>query len=98
LHHIPYTYTGIAVSLLFVGRLAYRFVELSSMNHPTGSGSADSMPGFAPPAMVRSAFTVGLLFVVVGYYVCYYGMVLRKSKRIGPEDLEVSSTPAAASP
>jgi hypothetical protein len=98
LHYIPHTYTGIAVSLLFVGRLAYRVVELASMNHANGSGSTDSMQGFAPPAMVRSAFTVGLLFVVVGYYVCYYGMVLRKSKRISPEDLEVSSTPTAASP
>jgi hypothetical protein len=42
-----------------------------------------------------SAFTVGLLFVVVGYYVCYYGMLLWKSKRISPEDLEVNPTPAA---
>jgi hypothetical protein len=48
--------------------------------------------------MFQSPFTVGLLCVVIGYYVCYYGLVLFKSTRIGPEDLEVSTTPIAVSP
>jgi len=46
--------------------------------------------------MVRSPLTVALIFVVVGYYVCYYAMVLWKSKRISPEDLEAVTTPTAA--
>ena len=49
-----------------------------------------------PPPMVRSPLTVALIFVVVGYYVCYYAMVLWKSKRISPEDLEAVPTPTAA--
>jgi hypothetical protein len=98
LHYIPHTYTGIAVSLLFLGRLVYRIAELSATSRLTGSGGADSMPSFASPSMVRSPITVGLLFIVVGYYVCYYSMVLWKSKHIRQEDLEVSSTSTAASP
>jgi len=96
LYYIPHTYSGVAVSLLFVGRLAYRMVTLYSMNQ--AAGGADAMREFGSPAMFKNPVTVGLLFVVIGYYVCYYGGVLWKSKRIGPEDLEISSTPIAVSP
>ncbi len=95
LHYVPHTYTGVAVSLLFVGRLVYRGVEWYSQNGELGSAGAAS-PGIAP-SMVRSPLTVALIFVVVGYYVCYYAMVLWTSKRISPEDLEAVPTPNAAS-
>jgi hypothetical protein len=91
LHYVPHTYTGVAVSLLFIGRLVYRVVEWYSQNGALGGAAA-----VAPPPMVRSPLTVGLIFVVVGYYVCYYAMVLWKSKRISPEDLEAVPAPTAA--
>jgi hypothetical protein len=96
LHYLPHTYTGVAVSLLFIGRLVYRMVELYSMNRVSGAGGElVESPGFPPPTMLKSPFTVGLLFVVIGYYVCYYSIVLWKSKRISPEELEAVTTPAA---
>lgn len=99
LHYVPHTYTGVAVSLLFVGRLVYRIVEVYSMERSSGSSGADVMSqGFAAPTMIRSPLTEGLLFAVIGYYVCYYGMVLWKSKRVSAEELEVVSTSPAASP
>lgn len=82
LNYVPHTYTGIAVSLLFLGRLAYRLVEIYGHGH-------SSPPAGSP---IRSPFTVGVLFVLVGYYVCYYSLVLRKSKHIKPEDMEEAST------
>jgi hypothetical protein len=94
LHYVPHTYTGVVVSLLFIGRLVYRMAELYSMR--PASGVIAQSEGFAPPTMVRTPVTVGLLFLVVGYYVCYYSMVLWKSKRISPEELEVATTSAAA--
>jgi hypothetical protein len=94
LHYVPHTYTGVVVSLLFIGRLVYRIAELYSMRPVTGAMSHTE--GFAPPAMVRTPATVGLLFLLIGYYVCYYSMVLWKSKRISPEELEVATTSAAA--
>ncbi|MDP9013370.1 MAG: hypothetical protein M3O41_12065 [Pseudomonadota bacterium] len=78
LHYVPHTYTGVAVSLLFVGRLVYRLVELYSLRG--ASGRMARTEDFAAPSMVSSPFTVGLLFVVIGYYVCYYSMVLWRSK------------------
>jgi hypothetical protein len=82
LNYVPHTYTGIAVSLLFLGRLAYRLVELY--------GHGRSAPPDGSP--IRSPFTVGVLFVLVGYYACYYGLVLWKSKHLKPEDMEDTST------
>jgi hypothetical protein len=75
------------VSGLFVGRLAYRMVELAA----TGRGDAPD------GGMIRTPFTGGLLFVVIGYYVFYYSAVLWKAKSISPEDLEVDATSMPAS-
>ena len=95
LHYVPHTYAGIAVSLLFIGRLVYRFVEWYAQNGAPG-GAAAASQGMAPPSVMRSPLTVGLVYVVAGYYVCYYAVVLWKSKRISPEDLEAVPTPTAA--
>jgi len=93
LHYIPHTYTGIAVSLLFIGRLVFRFFSWNAMNH---AAAVDPAQSFAPSMMVRSPLTFGLFYVLVGYYVCYYTLVLRKSKHLGPEDIE--EEPSAAAP
>jgi hypothetical protein len=89
LFYIPHTYTGIAVSALVLGRIVYRFVQL----YPSGI----PLPGSSTPqpqaAMVKTPLTLGLFFVLIGYYVCYYGRVLWKSRRITPADLEASPTP-----
>jgi hypothetical protein len=86
LYYLPHTYTGIAVSLLFLGRLVYRVVQVYA-------------GGAAPGAsMVQSPMTVGLFFVLIGYYVCYCSVVLWKSKHIGAEDIEVPSAASSQKP
>jgi hypothetical protein len=93
-YYVPHTYTGIAVSLLFLGRLVYRFLQIYAAAH-AGQGVAPNPAdqAFAPAGMVRSPLTVGLFFVLVGYYVCYYSMVLWKSKRIASEEIGPGPTP-----
>jgi hypothetical protein len=89
LFYIPHTYTGIAVSALVLGRIVYRSIEL----YPSGF----TVPGSSAPdtqgPMLGTPLTVGLFFVLIGYYVCYYSRVLWKSRRITPTDLEASATP-----
>jgi hypothetical protein len=105
LYYVPHTYTGIAVSLLFLGRLVFRFIQVyagyhSTVDHMQAAGGAPlanaAYPpqGFLPSTMVRSPLTVGILFVLVGYYVCYYGLVLWKSKHLKTEDIEGASLTA----
>src|SRR6266478_4742703 len=99
-----YLYAGIAVSLLFVGRLAFRAVQVYARvqaPYAADAGGAhvtdapDPSLAFAPASMVRSPLTVGIFFVLAGYYLWYYGSVLWKSKHLKVEDVEAAS-PAAA--
>jgi hypothetical protein len=102
LHYLPHTYAGIAVSLLFLGRLAFRVVQVytgvqaSQAGSAHVAGAADPAQAFAPVSMVRSPLTVAIFFVLAGYYACYYGWVLWKSKHLKAVDIEAVS--AAATP
>ena len=92
LHYLPHTYTGIAVSLLFLGRLVYRFVQESGAAHAAhAAGSADPS---LQASMIRSPLTVTVFFVLVGYYLYFYGMLLWKSKHLKTDDIEVASAAA----
>jgi hypothetical protein len=54
-----------------------------------------SAPAFGPASMLQNLITVGLFFVLIGYYVCYYSRILWKSKHISAADLEAPSVAAA---
>jgi hypothetical protein len=96
LYYVPHTYTGIAVSLLFLGRLAFRVVQVYAGAQTTHvADPVDPSLAFAPTSMVRSPLTVGIFFVLAGYYGWYYGWVLWKSKHLNADDIEAAS-PAAA--
>ena len=94
LHYVPHTYTGIVVSLLFLGRLSFRLVQVFTGIPAPHAGTADPAQAFAATSMVRSPLTVGILFVLIGYYVCFYSWVLWKSKRLKAEDIEEVSVVA----
>lgn len=100
LHYVPHTYAGIVVSLLFLGRLAFRVAQAytgSPASHAANAQVVNAQPAqaFAPTSMVSSPLTIGIFFVLAGYYFWYYAWVLWKSKHLQPEDLEAAS-PAAA--
>jgi hypothetical protein len=84
LYYVPHTYTGMVVALLFIGRLGYRLVQVY--------GSADQ--SFTATSLVRSPLTIGLYFVLMGYYVCYYSVLLWKSKHAGTAGIEAASNTA----
>jgi cytochrome b561 len=92
-YYVPHTYTGIAVSLLFVARLIYRLAQSSGALATAGS-AGNTAPAAGPLAAMQSPLTAGIFFVLIGYYVCYYSWVLWKSRHITAADLEVS--PAVA--
>lgn len=87
LFYIPHTYTGITVSALLLGRIVYRAAELYAGASPAArAGSSEAVTG--------SPLTLGLFFVTIGYYVCYYARVLWRSKRLTAADME--TLPAGA--
>ena len=90
-YYVPHTYTGVAVSLLFVARLIYRLAQTSgALATPGGAGA--TAPAAGPQAAMQSPLTAGIFFVLIGYYVCYYSWVLWKSRHITAADLEVPPT------
>jgi len=92
LYYVPHTYTGIAVSLLFLGRLVYRLVQFYAGAHATRAAETDAAnQAFVPGSMLSSPLTLGLFFVLMGYYVCYYGIVLWKSKRVVAEEIDAAA-------
>jgi hypothetical protein len=92
LYYVPHTYTGIAVSLLFLGRFVYRLVQVYGGTHASNAAGLDSAgPAFTSASMLRSPLTVGLFFVLMGYYVCYYSVVLWKSKRVIADEVRSTS-------
>jgi hypothetical protein len=94
LYYIPHTYTGVAVSLLFLGRLVYRVVPVYGDAHAMRAIDADpSRQAFLPASMLTSPVTLALFFVLMGYYVCYYSIVLLKSKRTISEEITAEAPP-----
>lgn len=86
LYYIPHTYTGVAISLLVVARIVYRFAG----TFPT-SGADSTRAAIPAAAAVQNPLTVALLFALIAYYLGYYARVLWKSKHLDVGDLESGS-------
>jgi hypothetical protein len=97
LYYVPHTYTGVAVSFLFLGRLIYRLIQAYGNMHAAHAAGPDSSQAFAPASMLQSPLTLGLFSVLMGYYVCYYSIVLWKSKRVVAEEVSLSAPVAGES-
>jgi drug/metabolite transporter superfamily protein YnfA len=72
--YTPHGGIGLALTLLLLGRLAYRFfIIYPSMQATQGTG-ADPFSGFE-----RSPLTTAIFGLLIGYYVAYYAGVLVRS-------------------
>jgi hypothetical protein len=71
--YTPNTHIGVALSLLFVGRLAYRMFVLH------GSGFVG---GQSPVGMGQSPLTLGIFGLLAGYYIVYFIGVLWHSRGV----------------
>ncbi len=91
LYYIPHTYTGMVVSALFLGRFIYNVVVRSaSLYSIFAMNSAGASPwdfgGFS--TISNNPATRCIFFILVGYYIYYYGYVLHESEHLKPEDWE----------
>ena len=69
--YTPNTAIGVALIVLFAGRVGYRMFALFGAS-PTGS---------PPPAPFQSPLTLLIFGVTAGYYIAYYAGVLRRGKK-----------------
>jgi len=68
LFYTPNAHLGIALSLLFVGRIVYRFVEIYLIDPGMSQGPAD---------FARSPLTLAVFGLLAGYYISYAIGLLR---------------------
>lgn len=98
LYYIPHTYTGMIVTALFVGRIAYRVFVMAQ---PHAVITTDYQPGMGDfsyfSGLYHNPWTRLVFFILIGYYVYYYWFVLHESKNLKPEDME-DGTPVAPKP
>lgn len=81
LFYTPNAYLGVALSLLFLGRIAYRAAQVYS--------STESLGG-RPTDFARSPLTLLIFGVLAGYYVTYAVGLLRWHARVKLSDASVS--------
>lgn len=73
--YTPHTYIGLAVTALFVGRLAYRFLGTYNGMAPPAAASHDLAAIYR-----HNPFTLAVIGALVGYYVLYYVGVLQRTR------------------
>jgi hypothetical protein len=81
--YTPNPYIGIGVSLLLVGRLAYRFAQIYAFEQATAAGSGPQpAPVAALAAVPQTPATMALLGVFLGYFIAYNAGLLWRSRRL----------------
>lgn len=72
LFYTPNGYLGIAMSLLFLGRMTYRLVEVYAISSTTSH---------TPPDFMRNPLTLAIFGLIAGYYMSYaLGLVLWRNR------------------
>jgi Protein of unknown function (DUF1453) len=78
--YTPNSYFGMALTALLVGRLVYRFIVVA----PAVQSAAEYSPQTNPFAAVSSSpLTIGVITMLIGYYLVYYVGILREGKKHG---------------
>ena len=75
--YTPHTYIGLFVSMLLLGRIAYRFMVVYPLMHAATQANANPMLAYQ-----KSPMTLAIFGMLVGYYVAYYLGVLHKSRAL----------------
>jgi len=73
LFYTPNAHLGIALSLLFLGRIIFRFIEVYALDPHLPHGTED---------FARSPITLGVFGLLAGYYVSYAIQLLRWRWRV----------------
>lgn len=84
--YTPNAYIGLGVTALFIGRLIYRLIAVYPTLHTAAHQAAQhpALQNSPFAAYQHSPVTLGIYFLLAGYYICYYIAVMIKSHQLGP--------------
>lgn len=75
--YIPHTYIGLVVSGLLVARILFRLLTVTAQAQAQWSTGTDRFPGAQ-----NGPLTLGLLGIVIGYYLLFFLGILRRSREL----------------
>lgn len=90
LYYVPHTFSGVVVTVLLLSRFLYRMLRSYQARSQMGAAAAPMSIATA----VHNPFTMGLLFVLVGYYTCFYSLVLLKSREQSERIADIAGAPS----
>lgn len=81
-YYTPNKYIGLGVFALFLLRLVYRIATVAMT-----ADTLSAPPGSRSPSTVLALYssdplTTSVYFILIGYYVCYYGVLLFRFRRL----------------
>jgi len=76
--YVPNPYIGALLTILFLGRIVWRLAMISPQLMDS-TGVAQPVHG---PGVGQSPLTLGILGLIVGYYICYFAGLLIHHQRI----------------
>ncbi len=88
LYYLPHSYTGMVVTALFVGRIAYRVFVMAQPHTVVMTDWNPGMSDFGFSSIYHNPVTRLVFFILIGYYVYYYWYVLHESKHLKDSDME----------
>ncbi|HEX4481883.1 MAG TPA: DUF1453 domain-containing protein [Rudaea sp.] len=91
--YTPHTYIGLFVTLLFLGRLAYRFIVVFPMMNAAAQVDPNPYASFQ-----KSPLTMAIFGIVIGYYIAYYGAVIREMRKTAPATTPTLGEPPTSAP
>jgi len=78
--YTPNGYIGMTVTALFIGRVIYRFIVVYPMLHSTVQHRNQQMQMNPFAGYQHNPLTLGIYFLLAGYYICYYAGIIIKSR------------------
>lgn len=81
--YIPHSYLGIVVTALLITRILFRLLTVTARAQTEWTPDANPLFQYQ-----NTPLTLGILGVVVGYYVFFYLGVLRRSRELADEGVQ----------
>lgn len=78
--YLQHLWIGIGLVVIFIGRLGFRFIEISQeagkLQQQAANQNQLAAEGFSDP------WTSGIFMLLVAYYIGYFAFLLRKSRQL----------------
>ncbi|UJF32593.1 hypothetical protein [Paenibacillus hexagrammi] len=86
-YYRTHIWVEITVLILFIGRIAYRILFVASAANPNNMNPAD------PSQFTRDPLTAGIFFVIVTYYLLFFGYLLREEVKLENDEAAADISP-----